>query len=209
MVHILRIFNLCPILREKLFNSTICQLKLFVEKAFTVDRAKTRDVLRALLLHFGQPRFKVGHLVGRVDHASIKLLNALGFKEFDVLGDLLIKRAGQHVADFLDSPERQVMLNVHIGRIQLVSEILRSFVETIAHLLSFVDALQKALLTGCLGSQFHTRFLHGGDRFLRRCHPLTIILHCYIMFIESVFHLLHFVVETTNASLKQTDFFVH
>ena len=137
-----------------------------------------------------------------VDHASVQLLNSLGLKKLYVLRYFFVERALQHVTYFFYRPEWQVVLDVHICRVQLVSEVLSSLIKSIAHLLCLIDAFQKTLLTGGFGRKLHACFLHCGDRLLSCCDALRVVIHNDVMLIEPVHHLAHIVVEATNACLE-------
>ena len=101
------------------------------------------------------------------------------------------------------------MLNVHVCRVQLVSQVQCCVVESIAHLSRLIDALVEALLARCLRSKFHTCTLDSIELLLCAVYSISIFFDYNGVLSQSVLHVRQLAIEEVYAGLEASNLFVH
>ena len=81
--------------------------------------------------------------MGRDKHFGVELLYTLGFEKFETRVYLFIETVLQERTNFFHNSEWQVVLNIHISCVELVSKVFCSMVELGAHDASLIDCFKQ------------------------------------------------------------------
>lgn len=183
------------------------QLLIFLSRA--IDFAEAGDYFAFVLLQTVQARFEVGNLVGLGGHAGVHLLDALGFEELDLGRNLLVKAFRQECADLLHRSEGQVVFDVDVRHVHLISQVLCRSIELSAHDTRLLYRLEQAGLPRRVLCERHAALLDGDELVLLPLDGPLVILDDNVVVVHHIFHIRDVVVEDADLSLEKRDILVH